>query len=58
MVSATFGLKCVICGNRETLEVQGGDPQGPSCSKCYGPMVVERASAVKQLAGKDEAQTK
>jgi hypothetical protein len=45
--SAIFDLKCAICGHRETLEVQGGDPDGPSCSKCYGPMTVQGVAILK-----------
>jgi hypothetical protein len=44
--SALFRLKCAICGHRETLEVKGGDPDGPSCSKCYGPMTVEGVATI------------
>jgi hypothetical protein len=45
---AAFDLKCVICGHREILEVKGGDPDGPSCSKCYGPMTVQGVATVKE----------
>lgn len=46
-----FNLECVICGNREVKEVRGGDPDGPSCSKCLGPMVVKSASARQKRRG-------
>ncbi len=46
--TVSFRLRCCICGHREVLEVRGGDPDGPSCTKCYGPMTVEGVSTVRR----------
>lgn len=45
-MSATLDLKCLICGNCETMDASkclGSD--NPVCGKCFGPMIAESATA-------------
>jgi hypothetical protein len=43
MTTVTFKLKCVICGDKETRQLSHHDEQ-PFCSKCYGPMIVDKVT--------------
>lgn len=42
MTAVIFKLKCILCKNKENRpadQCRGKD--NPSCSKCYGPMILE-----------------
>lgn len=45
-ITATFTLKCPLCGNvekRNAEDCKGDDP--PACSKCFAPMFLKSVSA-------------
>ena len=37
---ATFKLKCLLCGKKESRPAEDCRGEAPVCSKCYGPMLL------------------
>lgn len=52
-MSATVGVKCVLCRHRETIPLTG---EQPMCSKCMGPVVVESATTSSTPLPRDYAE--
>jgi hypothetical protein len=39
----TIRCRCVLCRHVQQIDPSKVDELGPSCEKCFGPMVVEQA---------------
>lgn len=39
----TVRCRCVICNHKQDVDPRYVDELGPSCEKCFGPMVAEQA---------------